>query len=197
MLLGTLIVACSWADARALEPVVHKPWTLGLGFGLGQGEITVVGEEPFKAADGATPQIVVLHSLSSRMRAGVTWQDWLTERGDGETRIRRSMQMLAATVLYRPGDLDNAWSGFYLRGGAGITTGRFATVEPDEHGEDFNQVATDQTGWGAQFGVGYEFQIATPFAAGMLLNANYAQYDDATYEKGWFVPLSFTLQWTF
>ncbi|MGH7724980.1 MAG: hypothetical protein ACREOU_06080 [Candidatus Eiseniibacteriota bacterium] len=186
------------APACALETVARKGWTLGLGLGLGHGEITppAPGEE-FYAKDGATPGITIQRALSQRVRVGVAWQDWLTERGSGGERIRRSMQAWTATATFVPGNLENAWSGFYLRGGVGIASGRYSTADADEHGEDINLVATDQTGIAYTGGVGYEFHVSNDVAAGMLLTATYADYGDALFDHGWFVPLSVTVNWTF
>ncbi len=191
------LAAFAPAPACALEPVARKGWTLGLGLGLGHGEITPPSGSAFYAKDGATPGIVVLRALSPRWRVGIAWQDWLTERGDGGERIRRSMQTWTASATFVPGNLDNAWSGLYLRTGVGIASGRYSTAGSDEHGEDINLVATDQTGPALMAGVGYEFRVSPQFATGMLLSANYASYEDALFDRGWFVPLSLTLNWSF
>src|SRR5262245_55766871 len=67
-------------SAYALEPVTHDGWTVGLGLGLGHGQILSPEGESFYAKDGASHTIEVQHSLSPRTRAGVAWQSWLTER---------------------------------------------------------------------------------------------------------------------
>ena len=187
------------APARALEPVTRDGWTLGLGLGLGHGQIVSPEDDSFYAKDGAAHMILLQRGLSPRWRAGVTWQSWLTERsgGDGTLRVRRSMQTVTGNLTWVPGTLDNAWSGFYLRGGLGIAQGRHSTAEPDEHGEDINMIATDQTGVAFHGGVGYEFRVGSNIAAGMLLAGNYASYGDSLFDHGWSVPLSVTLNWSF
>ena len=192
-------LALAPVSAHALEPVTHEGWTVGLGLGLGHGRIFSPEGESFYAKDGASHTIEVQRSLSPRMRTGVVWQTWLTERsGDnGVQRVRRSMQTVTGSLTFVPGSLDNAWSGFWLRGGAGLAHGRHSTADPDEHGEDVNMVATDQTGLGLQAGAGYEFQVASHLAAGMSIVGNWASYDDAVFDHGWYAPLSLTLHWTF
>jgi hypothetical protein len=191
------LLAFAAAPAHALEPVRHDRWTLGLGLGLGHGEIVPPSGDSFYAKDGASHTITVLRALSPRTRAGVVWQTWLTERSDAALRVRRSMQTLTANVTLVPGSLDNAWSGFYLRGGAGIAQGRLYVAESDEHGEDLNPQKKDQTGLALEGGVGYEFRVTRHIATGMNVMANYADYGDELYDHGWYVPVSFTLNWMF
>jgi len=183
--------------ASALEPVTRGGWTMGLGLGVGHGEIVPPTGDSFYAKDGASHTIVILRSLSDRTRAGVAWQTWLTERGNGGQRIRRSMQTVTASATLVPGALDNAWSGFYLRGGVGIAQGRFSTADSDEHGEDINLQKKDQTGIAFQGGLGYEFHVTSTIATGMNVMANYAGYEDELFDHGWYVPVSFTLNWSF
>jgi len=183
--------------AAALEPVRREGWSLGLALGLSHGSITPPSGPDFYAKDGAVAQIAVSRALSPRWRVGLAWHDWLTERGDADLRVRRSMQnvLLAATLV--PGNLDNAWSGFYLRGGVGIAQGRYSTAGADEHGEDIDLLATDQTGVAFHAGVGYEFAISREVAVGTLLSANIASYDDELFDHGWFAPVSVSLNWSF
>lgn len=192
-----LALALLATPAAALEPVERQGWTIGLGLGLGHGEIESPEGETFYAKDGASHLIHVQRALHPRWRAGVAWQSWLTERGTEGLRIRRSMQYVNGTLTWVPGPLDNAWSGFYLRGGAGLAHGRSSTAEPDEHGEDINMIATEQTGFALHAGLGYEFRVAEHVAAGMLLSYNHGAYGDSLFDTGWSVPLSFTLNWSF
>jgi hypothetical protein len=183
--------------AGALNPVHRDGWVLGLGVGLGQGNLTSADGSDFYAKDGAVAQVSVGRALSPRWRVGAVWHDWLTERGDEEQRIRRSMQtwVLAATLV--PGNLENAWSGLYLRAGIGVAQGRYATVGVDEHGEDIDQVATDQTGVALHAGIGYELAVSRSVAAGVIVSGNIASYNDELLDHGWFLPLSVSLNWTF
>ena len=197
LLCAGALLALAPSHAFALEPVRHDRWTLGLGLGLGHGEITAPAGETFYAKDGASHTITVLRALSPRTRAGVVWQTWLTERSDAFLRVRRSMQTLTANFTLVPGSLDNAWSGFYLRAGGGIAQGRLYVAESDEHGEDLNPQKKDQTGVAFEGGVGYEFRVSSHVATGMNVMANYADYGDELYDHGWYVPVSFTLNWTF
>jgi hypothetical protein len=198
---AALVMALSGiaTPAHALEPVERDGWTLGLGLGLGHGEIVPPeGEgDSFYAKDGASHLIHIQRALHPRWRAGVLWQSWLTERGTEGLRIRRSMQYVDATVTWVPGPLDNAWSGFYLRGGAGLAHGRYSTAEPDEHGEDINMIATEQTGFALQGAIGYEFRVSSHVAAGMLFSYNHGAYGDSLFDTGWSAPLSVTLNWSF
>jgi opacity protein-like surface antigen len=192
-----LVLALSPCSAIALEPVRRQGWTLGLGLGVGHGSITPPTGPEFYAKDGAVAQISVARALSPRWRVGVSWHDWLTERGDEDLRVRRSMQTWVLAATWVPGNLDNAWSGFYLRAGAGIAQGRYLTAGADEHGEDIDQMATDQTGVAFHAGLGYEFAVSREVAVGTLLSANLASYDDELFDHGWFVPLSVSLNWSF
>ena len=195
--LAGILLALAPSLAFALEPVRHDSWTLGLGLGLGHGEITDPAGGTFYAKDGASHTITVLRALSPRTRAGVVWQTWLTERSDAFLRVRRSMQTVTANFTLVPGSLDNAWSGFYVRGGAGIAQGRLYVAESDEHGEDLNPQKKDQTGFAFEGGLGYEFHVSNHVATGMNVMANYAGYKDELYDHGWYVPVSFTLNWMF
>ena len=195
--LAAAFVCAAAPRASALEPVRHDNWTLGLGLGLGHGEITGADASTFYAKDGASHTITVLKALSPRTRAGIVWQTWLTERSDASLRVRRSMQTVTANFTLVPGSLDNAWSGFYLRGGAGIAQGRLYTAESDEHGEDLNPQKKDQTGFALEGGLGYEFRVTQHIATGMNVMANYASYNDELYDHGWYLPVSFTLNWSF
>lgn len=201
-LFTTVALACALLSgaapsAFALEPVTRGGWTMGLALGVGHGEIVPPTGDSFYAKDGASHTILVLRSLSDRTRAGVAWQTWLTERGDNGLRIRRSMQTITASGTFVPGSIDNAWSGFYLRGGVGIAQGRYSTAEQDEHGEDINLATKDQTGIAFQGGLGYEFHVTSNIATGMNVMANYAGYEDDLFDHGWYVPVSFTLNWSF
>jgi len=195
--LACALLAGAAPRALALEPVTHGAWTMGLGLGVGHGEIVYPSGDSFYARDGASHTIVIQHALSDRTRAGVNWQTWLTERGLGGERIRRSMQTVTASATLVPGNLDNAWSGFYLRGGVGIAQGRYSTADSDEHGEDINLQKKDQTGIAFQGGLGYEFHVTSQIATGMNVMANYAGYEDELFDHGWYVPVSFTLNWSF
>ena len=195
---AALALAGAVSPAQALEPVERDGWTLGLGLGLGHGEITPPEGESFYAKDGASHLIHVQRALHPRWRAGVAWQSWLTERsGENSLRIRRSMQYVTGTLTWVPGPLDNAWSGFYLRGGAGLAHGRWSTAEPDEHGEDINMIHKEQTGFALQGAVGYEFRVSSHVAAGMLLSYNHGAYSDSLFDTGWSAPISVTLNWSF
>ena len=200
-ILGVVAVgyACAFlpGTASALEPVRREGWTLGLGLGLGHGSISPPSGDDFYAKDGAVAQISVARAVSSRLRLGVTWHDWLTERGDEELRIRRTMQSWVLAGTWVPGDLENAWSGLYLRGGVGIAQGRYSTAGADEHGEDIDLLATDQTGVALLGTIGYEFAVAKHAAAGVSFTANVADYGDDLFDHGWFAPVSVTLNWTF
>ena len=195
--IACLLLAAAVSPSHALEPVTRDTWTIGLGLGLGHGEIVAPTGASFYAKDGASHTILVQHRLSDRTRAGVNWQTWLTERGLGGERIRRSMQTITLSATLVPGNLDNAWSGFYLRGGAGLAQGRFLTADADEHGEDINEQKKDQTGVAFQGGLGYEFHVTSHIATGMNVMANYASYEDELFDHGWYVPVSFTFNWTF
>ena len=81
--------------------------------------------------------------------------------------------------------------------GVGIAQGRYSTADSDEHGEDINLQKKDQTGIAFQGGLGYEFHVTSTIATGMNVMANYAGYEDELFDHGWYVPVSFTLNWSF
>jgi len=200
-ILGLALCACALTalagPARALEPPLRKNWTLGIGFGMGSARIDQSDGGTFEASDGVSPRIVFQRKVSERWRAGLLWEAWLTERGDGETRIRRSMQTLTAAATFIPGNLNNAWAGLYVRGGAGIAIGRYSTADQDEHGEDINNVATDHSGFGANIGAGYDFHISRGFSAGTLASYDYASYDGPVFDNGWYRQVCLTFTWTY
>jgi hypothetical protein len=195
--LACALLAGAAPSAFALEPVTRGGWTMGLGLGVGHGEIVPPTGDSFYAKDGASHTIVVLRSLSIARARASRGRRGSPSAATGGQRIRRSMQTVTASATLVPGALDNAWSGFYLRGGVGIAQGRFSTADSDEHGEDINLQKKDQTGIAFQGGLGYEFHVTSTIATGMNVMANYAGYEDELFDHGWYVPVSFTLNWSF
>jgi hypothetical protein len=202
MIAGLLLVASAVATSHAwaLEDHHRPGWLVGIGYGGGSGQFTDGQGQSATPERGPTPQIRIGHSLARRWILGVNYEGWFFEQGDVTEKNRYSLQNLAATATFFPGNPLNASGGFFLRGGAGLAWGRYANVPLEyvdgvltqQHG-----TATNETGLGFVFGAGYEFRVTRHFAAGLSASANYLTISQDLFDDGLYFPLALNLNWYF
>ena len=91
--------------------------------------------------------------------------------------------------------------------GGGYAHGRLSLLEPVEYeegaeipggAETFHEIfKSDEGGWSAFAGTGYEFRISSAFAAGVSVSYNYLDIGADIYDKVRFVPVTMHLNWYF
>jgi len=195
---GALLVLGHACAAGPLDPPTSRPWRVGLGFGLGAASINQTAGGSFDARDGMSPRYNIQRRVSDRLLLGVCDEAWLTERGGTDSlRIRRSMHNYNAIATWYPGNLTNAWSTFYLRGGIGLGTGRYNEVVPDEKGEDASSDPIDMSGLGGHIGVGYDFSMTPTVTFGVLATQDFVNLGGPIFDDGWFRQVSVNLGWSF
>jgi hypothetical protein len=192
LLLAGVILAAALADpANALPVYPRKDWSVGIGLGLGRGEIESPDGSLSEGLEGPSPQWRVARKLGTHWALGVEYEGWFHEEGDSSQKLRRSLQFFGLAVDWYPGNPANAWSGVYLRAAAGIGYTRHATVYLNDEGEQIDQVAEDDSGPGLVLGAGYEFWLARYATVGLATSTGLLWPDGQAVKSGWFSPLAF------
>lgn len=186
------LASASSGVAHAFPVYPRQNWSVGIGLGLGRGEIEAPDGTTSEGLEGPSPQWRVSRKLGSHWALGVEYNGWFHETGDEATKLRRSLQFFGLAVNWYPGNPENAWSGLYLRGAAGIGFTRVATVYLNDEHEIIDQVAEDDSGPGFVLAAGYEFWLARNATVGLGTSAAVASPDGEAVKSGWFSPLSFS-----
>jgi len=189
VLLAGLFVAAAPRSAEAL-PVFPRPdWSVGIAYGLSEGEFDIPDGPQLETEEGATPQIRVTRQLGAHWALGAEYEGWFVEVGNLEDKLRVSMQFFGPSLTWYPGNPANAWSGLYLRGAAGLGYTRVAVVELNEDLEQVGTTAIDDSGPGFLVGAGYEFWITRQATTGLGLSYVSLHPDGQIIQSGWFTPL--------
>jgi len=199
-----MVVAIALASpAAAMHPHPREAWSVGVGFGYSDGNFEFGPEldgVQGRSTTGISPQVRFGRMLGQNFMLGLNYEGWVIEAGDVtqpdvDERVRLSLQGVSLGLTWFPGDPHTAAGGFFVRGGAGFGWGRFVVslIEPDL--EQKQELAINETGLVLNTAVGYEFRVSRHFAAGASLNANYLDIGKDIFDRGWFFPATFVLNW--
>jgi hypothetical protein len=210
--LAAVFAVLQASDADAIRYQPRPNWTVGVGFGVGQGEFENVPGTFFYETDGKTshyrngvsPVIHIGRMLGEHFQIGVSYEAWLTEFGSLTSnpsepdKWRRTMQNLSVAFAVFPGNQRGASGGVFLRVGAGlgwVGTGAKDVLEDEAQDEGERE---DDWGW-AMFGEGgYEFWVHSHATAGLSATFNYLDVSgDHFVTKAWFasIVMNFNVYW--
>ena len=212
VLLSIVLTLCAVTvlDAHAIRYQPRPNWTVGVGFGVGQGEFENVPGTFFYEIDGATshysrgvtPEIHFGRMLSEHFQVGLSYEAWLTEFGDVNAGLpdkwRRTMQNLSLAFAVFPGNQRGASGGIFLRAGAGlgwVGTGIKEVLEGEDQGEGERK---DDWGWAAFGEGGYEFWAHENASVGLSATINYMDVSgDYFVTNAWFtsIVMNFNVYW--
>ena len=197
-------------DAHAIRYQPRPNWVVGVGFGLGRGELENVPNTLFYEVDGSTseytqavtPEIHFGRTLGEHFLIGVSYEGWMTEFGQVRDSVsaqwRRSMQNLSAAFAVFPGNQRGASWGIFLRGGVGLgwaSTGVKKVIQGEAQGEGQRK---DDWGWSAFGEGGYEFWLGKDASVGTSATFNYVNVSGDNYvTEGWFasIVVNFNVYW--
>lgn len=186
-----LLLTGGFCDAVEALPVhARKDWSVGIGLGLGRGELEAPDGTKSGGLEGPSPQWRATRQLGPHWAVGIEYEGWLHEQGTTTEKLRRSQQFFGLSANWYPGNPENAWSGIYFRGAAGIGFTRQATIFLNEDLEQIDQVAEDDSGPGFVLGAGYEFWLASHATTGLGTSVVVLSPDGEAVKSGWFTPLA-------
>jgi len=190
--------------AHAAGPVERHGWTVGLATRVGRADVKLKGAPvELDWARGASPEFRVGKMLGDHWMVGLQNRQWLNEGGRDTLKVRGNVQNFGLLVTAFPGSTTNMASGLFVQIGGGFAHGRLSALEPyeggaNEWGETHEVLEKhDAQGWGASAGLGYEFRLASHFAAGVSTTYNYLEFDDEIYDRVEFFTSGLNLNWYF
>ena len=210
--LSIVLTMCAGAalDAHAIRYQPRPNWTVGVGFGIGQGEFDNVPGSLFyevvgsKSHDniGVIPEIHFGRMLGERFQVGLSYEAWMTEFGNVDEGLpaqwRRSMQNLSLAFAVFPGNQRGASGGIFLRAGFGLGWVGSGVKEVQE-GEDQGEGARkDDQGWAAFGEGGYEFWARRNVTVGLSATINYLDVNGGYFANAaWFTSIvaNFNVYW--
>jgi len=197
-----LILAFQSRPAFALYEHVRDGWVAGIGIGFSKAKITAGSKANHFETDweeGTTPRLRLGHMLGKRAMLGYEQFQWVDEQGYGDASVRISMQTFGAALTYFPGNPKSETGGIYLRAGAGLSIARLAVSPHAIGGVDSTHTEdhVDEGGTAYMVGGGYEFRVSKPCAVALDITANYHTVGKEFFDKAWFIPVTFGLNWYF
>jgi len=199
---SVLFFAAVCEEAQALTKQPRPTYMAGLGTGLGRGDFNSSDGSSHAYSEGGVAFVRCGRMLGSKTMIGFDYTGWIIEIDEspeepqsglfsddsGDSTIiksRRSQQHLAFSVYLFPGNPKGATGGIYLRAGVGMGWASYNEVPitlgaPQGHGH-----RSDEWGWGASAGGGYEFWVSRNSTLGLGLFYNYMSLDKTT-NDGWF-----------
>ncbi len=201
---GFVIVPLPGELAHAGGPVERHGWSVGLATRVGRADVELKGAPiDLDWSRGGSPEFRVGKMLGDHWMIGLQNRQWLNEGGLAGYKLRGNVQNFGLVLTAFPGSTTNMASGIFLQAGGGLAHGRISALEPypggpNEWGETYELLAkTDEDGWGASVGAGYEFRISSHFAAGVSTTYNYLEFDDDVYDTVKFFSSGLNLNWYF
>lgn len=201
---GFLVAPPTGGVAHAGGPVERHGWTVGLATRVGRADVKLHGAPvELDWARGASPEFRAGKMLGDHWMIGLQNRQWLNEGGLAGYKVRGNVQNFGLLLTSFPGSTKNMASGIFVQVGGGIAHGRLSALEPyeggaNEWGETYELVEKhDAQGWGASAAAGYEFRIASHFAAGVSTTYNYLEFDDEIYDRVEFFTSGLNLNWYF
>lgn len=204
--LALAVVLSTGQDARALAPHLREGFTLGAGFGVSPGRVSVFpGQEGDAVSSdwewGVTPEIRLGYAVvKNRLAVSVANQQWLYEQGlFAENKLRINAQSWILALNYYPGNPRSMAGGLQLFAGVGLANARLTLLEPledDPHGNRFKAVfKEDEGGTTYQVGIGYEFRVLPTVAVGVAVSYIYQDVGGAIFDDASAIPMNLTLNW--
>jgi hypothetical protein len=209
LFLGVMLTLSTLLSSQALALKVYdrSGWMLGVSIGFGRGNFANADGSSSEYRDGIIPQYRLGRMLGRRFMINFELQDWLIEGGvidseeGGGDKARRSLQTWTLALAFYPGNPDNAWSGLYLRVGAGVGLAGTAIIELNEDLEQIDPEHSREDDWGLGLvgTVGYEFWVLRNVTTGVATSLNYVSISDPKIvdKAGFWAPISFNLNWYF
>jgi hypothetical protein len=188
------------AASAAGHPHTRDGWLAGLAYGYGRGRVQPFDDSStYSFRNGVTPQIRLGRMVHPHLALQFEYGGWMYEEG-GDLEViplkaRVSMQNAVLAATWYPGSRDNAWGGLYLRAGAGVGWASFGLVVITEEGEEGAKARLDESGFGVQAALGYEWRFARRTAAGLNIGVQHLDIGGAIYDKTTWVPVTMSLAW--
>jgi hypothetical protein len=205
LVVAVTVLAIGWAnDSHAVRHQPREGWVAGVSWGIGRGVITTPDGEALDYREGAAPQWRIGPMLGSRFLLALEHRFWFVERADIEeptpigeveegdeieaTKGRLTLQSFGLSLDFFPGNAENATGGIWLRVGAGIGWSGVSIFEGVGLGHG---PRTDEAGFSALLGAGYDFWVYKSFMLGAGVSFNYLDIGGTEFvKKGWFAPLT-------
>lgn len=188
----------------------RQAWLVGVGFLLGDAEIT--GSTGFDSGwvTGVTPEIRLGYmAIDQRLMVGIENKQWTREQGNLPTtapppgadfvKYQVGSQVFSLVFTGFPGDPETALGGLYFRVGAGPAVARLdsAVVDTLFTGEDPVETVEYEWGWGGFAGGGYEYRFLPNVAAGLSVDYVYSSIKGSYVDRTKILTFAFNLNWYF
>jgi len=197
-------------EALALRTQPRPFWTVGVSWGLGRGVFNQPDGSRQEYEEGGVALIRVGRMVGSKAMLALNYSGWIIEFDDepqeeGAAKFndeaedstiiknRRSMQQLALSLYWFPGNPDGASGGVYLRAGAGVgwAGSNQVPITPGQSQGHGHRI--DEWGWGVSAETGYEFWVHRHATLGVGVFYDYMSVKETVVDDGWFTGASMNL----
>ena len=161
------LLACAAPVAAAGHPHQRDGWNVGFGAGGGSGDGEYVASTSFTREDGITGSIRLGIPMRKTVHFAIETSGWRKSKGGDSVML----SALTGGVAWFP------TGGLVVRGGVGWGVATESVKFNDGH------IASNDTGFGATAGLGYEFRLTRTFALGPQIDGGWMTVEEG--ERGW------------